>query len=130
MFSHDLRASTHSRTKGLIPMPTTNGTKVSRVIFSRSVPNELTWPLACINSRTSSGVNMTPKMFESAALKIAPDVLPLATEVRTTDVETVDGNTHRYRKPSRRALGSDGQIMRVISWKAKPTTGNRRKVKL
>jgi hypothetical protein len=34
-------------------------------------------------------------MFESAALKIAPDVLPLATDVRTTDVETVDGKTHK-----------------------------------
>ena len=100
-------------------MPTTNGTKVSRVIFSRSGANELTWPLACINSRTSSGVNMTPKMFESAALNIAPDVLPLATSVRTTDVETVEGNTHRYRKPSRNALGSEGQMMRVISWNAR-----------
>src|SRR5258708_39232525 len=73
---------------------------------------------------------MTPKILESAALKIAPEVLPLATDVSTTDVETVDGNTHRYRKPSRRALGSEGQIMGVISWKAKPTIGNRRKVKL
>src|SRR5580704_10010601 len=115
MLSHDLRASTHSRTKGLLPMPIANGTKVSKVIFSKSGPNELTWPLACINSRTNSGVNMTPRMFESAALKIAPEVLPLATDVRTTDVETVDGNTHRYRKPSRRALGSEGQITRVIS---------------
>jgi hypothetical protein len=69
-------------------------------------------------------------MFESAALKIAPGVLPLAIVVRTTDVETVEGNTQRYRNPSLSALGSEGQMRRVISWKAKPTTGNRRKVKL
>jgi hypothetical protein len=69
-------------------------------------------------------------MFESAALKIAPEVLPLATDVRTTEVETVEGNTHRYRNPSRSALGSEGQTMRVISWNTNPTTGNRRKVKL
>jgi hypothetical protein len=69
-------------------------------------------------------------MFESAALKIAPGVLPLASVVRTTDVETVEGKTQRYRNPSRSALGSEGQMMRVISWNAKPTIGNKRKVKL
>jgi hypothetical protein len=95
MFSKGRPASTHFRTKGRIAMPSANGTRVSKVIFNNRGPNELTWPLACISSRTSSGVNMTPNMLESAALKIAPDVLPLATAVRTTEVETVEGNTHR-----------------------------------
>ena len=58
-----------------------------------------------------------------AALKIAPGVLPVATVVRTTDVETVEGNTQRHRNPSRSALGSEGQMMRVISWNASKRHG-------
>jgi hypothetical protein len=48
----------------------------------------------------------------------------LATVVRTAEVETVEGKTHRYRNPCRSALGSEGHMMLVNSWNAKPVIGN------
>jgi hypothetical protein len=42
-------------------------------------------------------------MLENAALRIAAAVFPPATEVKTTEVDTVEGNTQRYRNPSRMA---------------------------
>ena len=74
-----------------------------------SDPSGPVWPLDCIRSWTRIGVRATPLIFESAALKMAAEVFPLATLVSTTDVETVEGKTQRYKKPSRRPGGWPGQ---------------------
>ena len=51
--------------------------------------------MACIKKLTNKGVSTTPTMFENAALRMAAAVFPRATEVKTTDVDTVEGKTHR-----------------------------------
>jgi hypothetical protein len=72
-------------------------------------------------------------MLEKAALKIAPATLPPATDVSTTEVDTVEGSIQRYRMwyrmPSRIGRGSLGQIHGASAPKAKPTSGKTTNVK-
>jgi hypothetical protein len=44
---------------------------------------------------TRRGVRITPTILEKAALRMAAAVFPPATEVNTTEVETVEGKTHK-----------------------------------
>ena len=67
------------------------------VISSKSGPSEPdpVLPVACISRLTRRGVRITPAILEKAALSIAAAVFPPATEVSTTEVEIVEGKTHR-----------------------------------
>ena len=52
-------------------------------------------PVTFMSRFTRRGVRITPAILENAALRIAAAVFPLATEVSTTEVETVEGKTHK-----------------------------------
>src|ERR1700730_2785169 len=97
LLTHFLLASTQSQTNRRSPTPAANGKRVSMVISSNSGPSEPVpvLPEACISNVTRRGVRITPTMLEKAALRIAAAVFPPATEVKTTEVETVEGNTHK-----------------------------------
>src|SRR5260370_36690519 len=99
-------------------MPAKKGIRVSIIILRRSGPTDDDCPVLRINNSTSTGVRITPRILDKAALNSAAAVLPRATSVSTTEVEIVDGSTQRWRKPSRLASGSQRQ-------RHGPTTGER-----
>ena len=76
-------------------MPRKKGSSVSSMIFNINGPSGADWPVVVINSCTNNGVSTTPMMFDNAALNKAPATLPCATAVNTTDVEIVEGRTHK-----------------------------------
>src|SRR5689334_11730431 len=90
-----LYASTHRNSTGRRLMPAKKGSRVSIIILRRSGPMDDDCPVLRIKSSTSTGVRTTPRIFDKAALNSAAAVLPRATAVSTTEVEIVDGSTHR-----------------------------------
>src|SRR5690606_20846792 len=85
--------------KGCSNWPATKGRKSCSMIF-QIMSNEISASPPAEKSRaTRTGVRKIPRMFEVEAAHIAAGTLPPAIDVKAIDDCTVEGRTHRNKRP-------------------------------